>query len=170
MAERSLILDATGTPIDRSAMFGDTSWNGASGGREMEDWEASRGSADADGYLSFAGRAKEVINRGGSKVYPKEIEDLLSGHPNVRDAAVVGWPDARLGETVCAFVVPEGDAPTLDDIRRYCDEQKATLYMVPQHLVILSEFPMTPTGKVRKASLQEDAARRAQAEKEGAAS
>ena len=63
-----------------------------------------------------------------------------------------------------------GDAPTLDDIRRYCDEQKVTKYMVPQHLVVLPEFPMTPTGKVRKASLQEDAARRAQAEQEGAAS
>jgi len=140
--------------------------------RDDEGWfyTGDLGSADEDGFLRFAGRAKEVINRGGSKIYPKEIEDLLSGHPNVRDAAVVGWPDARLGETVCAFVVPEGDAPTLDDIRRYCDEQKATLYMVPQHLVILSEFPMTPTGKVRKASLQEDAARRAQAEKEGAAS
>ena len=140
--------------------------------RDDEGWfyTGDLGFADEDGYLCFAGRAKEVINRGGSKIYPKEIEDLLSGHPNVRDAAVVGWPDARLGETVCAYVVPEGTAPTLDAIRRYCDEQKATLYMVPQHLVILSEFPMTPTGKVRKASLQEDAARRAQAETEGAAS
>jgi acyl-CoA synthetase (AMP-forming)/AMP-acid ligase II len=140
--------------------------------RDDEGWfyTGDLGSADEDGYLTFVGRAKEVINRGGSKVYPKEIEDLLSGHPHVRDAAVVGWPDARLGETVCAYVVPEGEAPSLDDIRGYCDEQKVTKYMVPQHLVIVDALPMTPTGKVRKASLQEDAARRAEAEGEGAAS
>ncbi|UCF47904.1 MAG: AMP-binding protein [Myxococcales bacterium] len=140
--------------------------------RDDEGWfyTGDLGFKDDDGYLCFAGRAKEVINRGGSKVYPKEIEDLLAGHPSVGDVAVVGWPDERLGEKVCAYVIPNGDAPTLDDIRAWCEAQKVTKYMIPQYLIVMDEFPMTPTGKVRKASLQEDAARRAKAEQGGSAS
>jgi len=138
--------------------------------RDDEGWfyTGDLGFADEDGYLCFAGRAKEVINRGGSKIFPKEIEDLLVTHPQIRQAAVVGWPDERLGETVCAYVVPEGPAPTLAEVAAFLNEQKVTRYMVPQHLVCLEEMPMTPTGKVRKASLQEDAARRARAELEAA--
>jgi acyl-CoA synthetase (AMP-forming)/AMP-acid ligase II len=137
--------------------------------RDDEGWfyTGDLGFVDADGYLCFAGRAKEVINRGGSKIYPKEIEDLLSGYERVRDVAVVGWPDERLGETVCAYVLPRGEAFTLDELRSYLDAQKVTKYMYPQHLVFLDEFPMTPTGKVRKAALQEDARRRAGGENGG---
>jgi acyl-CoA synthetase (AMP-forming)/AMP-acid ligase II len=140
--------------------------------RDDEGWfyTGDLGFVDEDGYLCFAGRAKEVINRGGSKIYPKEIEDLLSAYERVSDVAVVGWPDDRLGETVCAYVVPRGDAFTLDELKTYLDAQKVTKYMYPQHLVFMDEFPMTPTGKVRKASLQEDAKQRAQAVKEGGAS
>ncbi len=131
--------------------------------RDDEGWfyTGDLGFVDDDGYLCFAGRAKEVINRGGSKIYPKEIEDLLSAYERVSDVAVVGWPDDRLGETVCAYVVPKGGEFTLDELRTYLDAQKVTKYMYPQHLVFMDEFPMTPTGKVRKASLQEDARRRA---------
>jgi acyl-CoA synthetase (AMP-forming)/AMP-acid ligase II len=140
--------------------------------RDDEGWfyTGDLGFADEDGYLCFAGRAKEVINRGGSKIYPKEIEDLLSGYPGVRDVAVVGWPDERLGETVCAYVVPDGEPFGMDELTGYLDQQKVTKYMYPQHLVFLEEFPMTPTGKVRKASLQEDAAKRAKAAREDGAS
>ena len=84
---------------------------------------------------------------------------------------MVGWPDERLGETVCAYVVAVGGkALVLQDIVDFCDAQKVTKYMYPQHLVVVDEFPMTPTGKVRKKSLQEDAALRSQAENEGDAS
>ncbi|MAE95947.1 MAG: hypothetical protein CL910_14920 [Deltaproteobacteria bacterium] len=140
--------------------------------RDDEGWfyTGDLGFTDEDGYLCFAGRAKEVINRGGSKIYPKEIEDLLSSYERVSDVAVVGWPDERLGETVCAYVVPRGGEFSLDELRGFLDSQKVTKYMVPQHLVFMDEFPMTPTGKVRKASLQEDAEARARAEKEGGAS
>jgi acyl-CoA synthetase (AMP-forming)/AMP-acid ligase II len=139
--------------------------------RDDEGWfyTGDLGSADEDGYLTFAGRAKEVINRGGSKIFPKEVEDLLSGHPKVRDVAVVGWPDERLGETVCAYVVPEGEEFSLEELAAHLSGEKVSKYMFPQHLVFVEELPMTPTGKVRKASLQEDAARRAKAEKEGGA-
>jgi acyl-CoA synthetase (AMP-forming)/AMP-acid ligase II len=130
--------------------------------RDAEGWfyTGDLGFVDEDGYLCFAGRAKEVINRGGSKVYPKEIEDLLSGHPGVADVAVVAWPDARLGETVCAYVVSTGDPFSLEELRAWLDSQKVTKYLYPQHLVFVDELPMTPTGKVRKAALQEDAKRR----------
>jgi acyl-CoA synthetase (AMP-forming)/AMP-acid ligase II len=135
--------------------------------RDDEGWfyTGDLGFADEDGYLCFAGRAKEVINRGGSKIYPKEIEDLMSGYERVSDVAVVGWPDERLGETVCAYVMPNGEPFTLDELRAWLDAQKVTKYMYPQHLVFMDEFPMTPTGKVRKASLQEDARERAAAER-----
>ena len=136
--------------------------------RDDEGWfyTGDLGFADEDGYLCFAGRAKEVINRGGSKVYPKEIEDLVSGFPGASDVAVVGWPDERLGERVCAYVVPRGEPFTLDELREWMLEQKVTKYLVPERLVLVDEFPMTPTGKVRKASLQEDAKERAAAEGE----
>jgi acyl-CoA synthetase (AMP-forming)/AMP-acid ligase II len=134
--------------------------------RDDEGWfyTGDLGIQDEDGYLCFAGRAKEVINRGGSKIYPKEIEDLLSPHPQVREVAVVGWPDERLGETVCAYIRADGDAFTLDELRAWLEPQKVTKYMYPQHLVFIDEMPMTPTGKVRKASLKEDAVRRAKEE------
>jgi acyl-CoA synthetase (AMP-forming)/AMP-acid ligase II len=135
--------------------------------RDGDGWfyTGDLGFTDDDGYLCFAGRAKEVINRGGSKIYPKEIEDLLGGWSRVRDVAVVAWPDERLGETVCAYVVPHGEPFSLEELREHLAAEKVTKYMIPQHLVFVDEFPMTPTGKVRKASLQEDAARRAAAER-----
>jgi non-ribosomal peptide synthetase component E (peptide arylation enzyme) len=82
----------------------------------------------------------------------------------------VGWPDERLGETVCAYIVPSDGEFTLDELRAHLDSQKVTKYMYPQHLVFMDEFPMTPTGKVRKASLQEDARKRASGENGGGSS
>jgi len=137
--------------------------------RDDEGWfyTGDLGFADEEGYLCFAGRAKEVINRGGSKIYPKEIEELLEPHPQVEEVAVVGWPDERLGETVCAYIVAKGESFTLDELRAWLEPQKVTKYMYPKHLVFIDEMPMTPTGKVRKASLQEDAARRSKEESAG---
>lgn len=126
--------------------------------RDDEGWfyTSDLGMLDADGYLHYVGRAKEVINRGGSKIYPKEIEDVLNSYARIREAAVVGIPDERLGERVFAYVVPEGEDVTLDEISRYFAEMKVMKYMHPEFLVNLKEMPMTPTGKVRKATLQED--------------
>ena len=132
--------------------------------RDHEGWfyTGDLGYVDAEGYLHFVGRAKEVINRGGSKVYPKDIEDLLMQMPGVAAAAVVGMPDQRLGERVCAYVVAnDGGTLSLDEVRRFFDERKVMTYMIPEHLVQIEEMPMTPTGKIRKASLQEDALARA---------
>lgn len=127
--------------------------------RDKEGWffTGDLGFVDEEGYLSFAGREQEVINRGGSKIYPKEVEDVLRGHPGITDIAVVGMPDERLGEKVCAYVIPANEDVTLEDVKAYLAEQKAMKYLVPEALVNVKEFPMTPTGKVQKVSLKESA-------------
>lgn len=133
--------------------------------RDDDGWfyTGDLGFLDEDGYLHFASRRSEVINRGGSKIYPKEIEDLLGGHPSIEDIAVVGMPDERFGETVLAYVVAKpGETVTLDSLAAYLKAQQVMRYKVPQHLVMLDALPMTPTGKVRKAELKQDAARRAE--------
>jgi acyl-CoA synthetase (AMP-forming)/AMP-acid ligase II len=129
--------------------------------RDDEGWfyTSDLGLVDDEGYLSFAGRAKEVINRGGSKIYPKEIEDLLNTHPLVEDAAVVGMPDARFGEVVCAYIVSkENQEPGIDEITRFFTEKQVMKYMFPEYVFRLDAMPMTPTGKIRKATLQQRAA------------
>jgi acyl-CoA synthetase (AMP-forming)/AMP-acid ligase II len=132
--------------------------------RDDEGWfyTSDLGQVDEDGYLIYVGRAKEVINRGGTKIYPKEIEDLLSAHPEIEDVAVVRWPDERMGELVCAYIVGRGGAKfSVEDLTAYLKEQKVMKYLYPEHVINVDEFPMTPTGKVRKAALQEDALKRA---------
>lgn len=134
--------------------------------RDDDGWfyTGDLGFLDTEGYLSFAGRAKEVINRGGSKIYPKEIEDVLVSYSGIKDAAVVGMPDDRMGEVVCAYVVPiEPDRPiSLEEIKSFFEHEKVMKYMMPEQVVNMAELPMTPTGKVRKAALQEDAKQRAE--------
>jgi acyl-CoA synthetase (AMP-forming)/AMP-acid ligase II len=132
--------------------------------RDDDGWfcTGDLGFVDEDGYLVYVGRTKEVINRGGTKIYPKEIEDLLSGHPDIEDVAVVRWPDERMGELVCAYVVGRGGVQlSVEDLAEYLGEQKAMKYLFPEHVIHVDELPMTPTGKVRKAALQEDAIKRA---------
>jgi fatty-acyl-CoA synthase len=112
-------------------------------------------SMDEDGYLRIEGRIKDMIIRGGENVYPREIEDLLFAHPAVAEAAVVGAPDERWGETVAAFIraVP-GSAPTADELRAYCREHLAA-YKCPQRWEFLDAFPLTPSGKIQKFKLRE---------------
>jgi acyl-CoA synthetase (AMP-forming)/AMP-acid ligase II len=132
--------------------------------RDQEGWfyTGDLGFVDEDGYLHFVGRAKEVINRGGTKIHPKEIEELLCQHPAILQAAVVGMPDERLGERVCAYVVPqEGRTVSLDEINEFFSQRKAMKYLHPEVLVCIEEMPMTPTGKIQKVTLQKDAATRA---------
>ncbi len=134
--------------------------------RDEEGWfyTADLGYVDQEGYLHFVGRAKEVINRGGTKIHPKEIEELLCQHPAILQAAVVGMPDERLGERVCAYVVTrDGRDVSLEEVDEFLTQRKATKYMHPEVLVRLDEMPMTPTGKIQKVALQKDAADRAKA-------
>ncbi len=127
--------------------------------RNDEGWffTGDIGFVDADGYLHLAGRKKDMINRGGSKIYPKEVEDLLHAHPAVVRAAVIGMPDYRLGERVCAYVELKPDETlTLDDVREFLKQQEVMMYKVPERLEVVDALPMTPTGKVKKAPLVDD--------------
>ncbi|MFC7198862.1 long-chain-fatty-acid--CoA ligase [Halospeciosus flavus] len=108
---------------------------------------------DEDGFYYIVDRKKHMINTAGYNVYPREVEELLFEHPDVADAAVVGVPDERRGETVKAFVVPTPDATaTPDDIREYCLERLAE-YKHPREVEFVDELPRTTTGKVQKFEL-----------------
>lgn len=135
--------------------------------RDAEGWfyTGDLGAVDEDGYLSFRGRHKELINRGGTKIFPKEIEDLLSEMPQVRDVAVIGMPDERMGERVCAYaVVTPGTSLGLEDIKTHLAQRKAMTYKTPERLVLIDAMPMTPTGKILKRELVQDIVRRQAAE------
>lgn len=108
------------------------------------------GQVDAAGNLRIVGRLKEMINRGGKKFYPREVEEILYAHPAVLHCAVVGLPDDRLGERVCLCVVPRpGAVPDLGDFLAGLRDQVA-VYKLPERLVVLDELPMTPTGKIQR--------------------
>jgi non-ribosomal peptide synthetase component E (peptide arylation enzyme) len=110
------------------------------------------GMIDADGNLRIVGRLKEMINRGGKKFFPREIEEILYTHPHVLYAAIVGIPDARLGERNCLCVVPRGEAPTLDQLLAFLGDSIAT-YKLPERLELFEQFPFTPTGKLQRHAL-----------------
>ncbi len=105
---------------------------------------------DEEGYCNIVGRVKDMIIRGGENVYPREIEEFLFKHPAILDVAVVGVPDPRFGEAVCAVVrLREGMQATEADVQAWCQGQIAH-YKVPRYVRFVDEFPMTVTGKVQK--------------------
>jgi len=108
-----------------------------------------------DGYFSFRGRARDTIIRGGENIYPREVEDFLHTHPKVADVYVVGLPDARLGETVLAWIqLKPGAAATEEEIRDFC-RGKIAYFKVPQYVRFVDGFPMTVTKKVQKFLIRE---------------
>jgi len=116
---------------------------------------------DKDGYLRIVGRVKDLIIRGGQNIYPAEIEDVLITHPKVKQASVVGIPDAVAGEKVLAFIIPEGDTePPVLKILEYCRENMAP-YKVQGNVYFVEEFPLNATGKVLKRELREEALKKA---------
>lgn len=103
---------------------------------------------NADGSLKLLGRGSVCINTGGEKVFPEEVEEALKTHPNVRDAVVVGVPDPRFGERICAVVEPEGpDAPSLPELSAHVHSQLAG-YKAPRELVLVESIGRAPNGKV----------------------
>ena len=105
---------------------------------------------DPQGYCNIVGRVKDMIIRGGENVYPREIEEFLFKHPKVLDVTVVGVPDPRLGEAVCAVIrLRAGTSATETEIQAFCQGQIAH-YKVPRYVRFVDEFPMTVTGKVQK--------------------
>ena len=110
---------------------------------------------DADGYCNIVGRVKDMLIRGGENVYPREIEEFLLSHPGILDVQVFGGPDNKYGEEICAWIIPmAGNEISLDDVRSYCDGQIAH-YKIPRYVKVVSEFPMTVTGKPQKYLMRE---------------
>ena len=112
---------------------------------------------DDEGYLKIVGRIKDMVIRGGENVYPREIEEFLMTHPDIRDVQVIGVPDPRFGEELMALIMTRGGA-TLDrdQVADYC-KGKIAHYKVPRYVQVVDEFPMTVTGKVQKYKLREAA-------------
>jgi len=112
---------------------------------------------DDDGYLSIVGRSKDMVIRGGENVYPRELEEFLYGHPDVADVQVVGVPDERYGEELCAWVIPRpGTSLEEEEVRAFCRGELAH-FKVPRYVVLTDAFPMTVTGKVQKFKLRDAA-------------
>lgn len=112
-----------------------------------------------DGYGRIVGRLKDMIIRGGENIYPKEVEDMLTLHPDIREAEVVGVPDERMGEELCACLkVVDGKTVTASDIRAFL-KNKAASYKMPRYSVTLPDFPKTASGKIQKFKLRDDCAR-----------
>jgi fatty-acyl-CoA synthase len=108
-----------------------------------------------DGYFRITGRIKDLIIRGGENIYPREIEEFLYTHSQVADVQIVGLPDERFGEEVCAWIRPKpGTALTEDQIKDFCRGRIAH-YKVPRYVVFVEEYPTTVTGKVQKFKLRQ---------------
>ncbi len=112
-----------------------------------------------DGYCNIVGRIKDMVIRGGENIYPREIEEFLYAHPDVEDVQVVGVPDERYGEELCAWVRMRNGAGPLDSdaVREFCAGRLAH-YKIPRYVLVVEDFPMTVTGKVRKIAMREESA------------
>jgi fatty-acyl-CoA synthase len=110
---------------------------------------------DADGYANIVGRIKDMVIRGGENVYPREVEEFLYQHPAVSDVQVIGVPDPRYGEELCAWVrLKEGQSVTGEQLRDWCRGRIAT-FKIPRYWRFVDAFPMTVTGKVQKFRMRE---------------
>jgi fatty-acyl-CoA synthase len=108
-----------------------------------------------DGNVNISGRIKDMIIRGGENIYPREIEEFLYTHPKVGDVQVIGVPDVKYGEEVCAWVrLREGQEATEHELRDFCRGQIAT-YKIPRYIRFTTEFPTTVTGKIQKFRMRE---------------
>jgi acyl-CoA synthetase (AMP-forming)/AMP-acid ligase II len=124
-----------------------------------EGWRAGwfrtgdQGVMDADGYVSITGRLKEIINRGGEKVSPREVDEILMDHPAVAQVVCFGMPHPKLGEEVAAAVVlREGQTATERDLQAFVSSRAAE-YKVPKKILILDEIPKGATGKLQRIGL-----------------
>ncbi|WP_078281200.1 AMP-binding protein [Mycobacteroides franklinii] len=138
-------------------------WNDEEHTREVLDADGWMHTGDLavmreDGYCTIIGRIKDMVIRGGENIYPREIEEFLLTHPDIEDVQVVGVPDEKYGEELCAWVRTRADRVVLDAvaIRAFASGRLAH-YKIPRYVHVVDSFPMTVTGKVRKIDLREQA-------------
>ena len=110
-----------------------------------------------DGYCNIVGRIKDMVIRGGENIYPREIEEFLYTHPDIEDVQVIGVPDERYGEELAAWVKLRAGADPLDESKvREFASGKLAHYKIPRYVLLVDEFPMTVTGKIRKVQMREE--------------
>ena len=110
---------------------------------------------DEEGYFHHLGRLKDMVIRGGENIYPKEIEDFLHEHPKIADVHVIGLPDKRMGEELCACIrLTNGVSMDEKELKAYCKD-KIAHFKVPKYVQFMTDFPLTSTGKVQKIALKE---------------
>ncbi|HHS49090.1 MAG TPA: AMP-binding protein, partial [Desulfurella acetivorans] len=108
-----------------------------------------------NGYFKITGRIKDMIIRGGENIYPREIEEFLYTHPSIADVQVIGVPDAKYGEEICAWIkLRDGHTLTEEEVKEFCRE-KIARYKIPKYIKFVDAFPTTVTGKVRKVEMRE---------------
>jgi len=122
---------------------------------------------DEAGFYHFSTRLKDIIIRGGMNISAEEVEFVLYRHPNILNVALVGMPDARLGERACAYIETKekGEAITLEDVQTFMEQEKVAKYKWPERVEVVEALPRTPTGKVLKYVLREEIAKKVEAEK-----
>jgi fatty-acyl-CoA synthase len=140
-------------------------WRDEAKTREVIDVDGWMHSGDLavmrdDGYCTIVGRRDDMVIRGGENIYPREIEEFLTTHPDIDEAQVVGVPDARYGEEICAWIRMKPGRPALDAVavRAFATGQVAH-YKIPRYVHVVDEFPLTVTGKVRKVDMRDESAR-----------
>jgi 2-furoate---CoA ligase len=117
--------------------------------REGWYFTGDTGYLDSDGDLWLAGRVDDMIITGGENVHPVEVEDVLAGHPEVLDVAVVGLPDERWGQVVTAFVVPQRADLTVDEVDDFCRASETLArFKRPRRIVFVRQIPKSPVGKI----------------------
>jgi fatty-acyl-CoA synthase len=110
---------------------------------------------DDAGYVNIVGRIKDMVIRGGENLYPREIEEFLYGHPEVEDVQVIGVPDVKYGEELCAWIrLRAGSALTEEAVREFC-EGRLSRHKIPKYVRFTETFPMTITGKIQKFKMRE---------------
>lgn len=113
------------------------------------------GTIDEEGYVKIVGRLKDMVIRGGENIYPREIEEFLHHHPKIADVYVVGVPDVKYGEELCAWVMVEnGHSLSEEEVKEFC-RGKIAHYKIPRYVMFVNEFPMSITGKIQKFKMRE---------------
>ena len=116
------------------------------------------GQRTPEGGILITDRKKDIIIRGGENLSAKEIEDALHAHPDIKEVAIVAMPHERLGEGVCAYVIPAAGDHNLSqtEIARFTESQGLARQKIPEKVILVDDLPRTPSGKVKKNTLRDE--------------